>query len=161
PDACDLLKAVHAIGRGLARLHAVPTTNCLFDETPRTRLQRAREAIDLNLIDASQFDDRNTGVTPSVLYQRLVGAIPACEGSVVIHGDATLANSLIGPDGELGFIDCGRAGRSDRYVDLAVVEAELLTEFGRDAAERFAAGYGLREWDDEKATFFRDLYELF
>jgi aminoglycoside 3'-phosphotransferase II len=96
------------------------------------------------LLDASQFDDHNCGVTPSVLYRRLDGAIPAGEDIVVVHGDATLSNLLIGSDGELGFIDCGHSGRSDRYVDLAVIEAELLTQFGRDAAECFneAMGFG-------------------
>jgi aminoglycoside phosphotransferase len=160
-DTDDLLGAVHTLGRGLARLHALPSTNCPFDETPRTRLERAREAIEQNLLDASQFDDRNSGLTPSMLYRRLDGAIPACEDIVVVHGDATLSNMLIGSDGELGFIDCGHSGRSDRYVDLAVIEAELLTEFGHDAAERFNDAYGIREWDDQKAAFFRDLYELF
>ena len=159
-DTDDLLGAVHAMGRGLARLHAVPSANCPFDETPHMRLERAREAIEQNLIDASQFDDRNAGLTPSMLYQRLVAAIPACE-DVVVHGDATLSNLLIGPDRELGFIDCGHSGRSDRYVDLAVIVAELLTEFGRDAAECFKDAYGIREWNNRKAAFFRDLYELF
>jgi aminoglycoside phosphotransferase len=160
-DTDDLLGAVHTIGRGLARLHALPSANCPFDETPRTRLERAREAIEQNLIDASQFDDRNCGFTPSMLYRCLDSAIPACEDIVVVHGDATLSNMLIGSDGELGLIDCGHSGRSDRYVDLAVIETELLTEFGRDAAECFNEAYGIREWDDQKAAFFRDLYELF
>ena len=160
-DTDDLLGTVRTMGQGLARLHSAPSANCPFDETPQTRLERAREAIEQNLLDASQFDGRNSGVTPSMLYQRLVSAIPACEDIVVVHGDATLSNMLIGPDGELGFIDCGHSGRSDRYVDLAVIEAELLTEFGRDAAECFKDAYGIREWDDRKAAFFRDLYELF
>jgi aminoglycoside 3'-phosphotransferase II len=160
-DTDDQLAAVHTIGRGLGRLHALPSANCPFDETPRTRLERAREAIELNLLDASQFDDRNSGVTPSTLYRRLDGAIPACDDIVVVHGDATLSNMLIGLDGELGFIDCGHSGRSDRYMDLAVIEAELLAEFGRDAAECFNDAYRIREWDDQKAAFFRDLYELF
>ena len=159
-DTDDVLGAAHTMGRGLARLHAVPTANCPFDETPQTRLEKAREAIEENLIDAGQFDDRNSGLTPSMLYQRLVSAIPACE-DVVVHGDATLSNMLIGPDRELGFIDCGHSGRSDRYVDLAVVVAELLTEFGRDAAECFKDAYGIREWNDRKAAFFLDLYEFF
>jgi aminoglycoside 3'-phosphotransferase-2 len=160
-DTDDLVEAVHTMGRGLARLHALPSANCPFDEAPQTRLERAREAIEQNLLDASQFDDRNSGFTPSMLYQRLDSAIPACEDIVVVHGDATLSNMLIGSDGELGFIDCGHSGRSDRYVDLAVIEAELVTEFGRDAAECFNDAYGMREWDDQKAAFFRDLYELF
>ena len=157
----DLLATVHAMGRGLAALHAIPTVNCPFDETPQTRLERAREAIEQNLLDASEFDNRNSGFTPSMLYRRLIREIPPCDDIVVVHGDATLSNMLIGPDGELGFIDCGHSGRSDRYMDLAVIEAELLTEFGRNAAECFNDGYGIREWDDRKAAFFRDLYELF
>jgi aminoglycoside 3'-phosphotransferase-2 len=159
--AGDLPAALHTIGHGLARLHAVPVADCPFDEMPRTRLQRAREDIDRNLIDAGAFDDRNAGITPAMLYGQLADAVPACEDIVVVHGDATLANMLIGPDGELGFIDCGHAGRSDRYLDLAVVETELRACFGHDAAQGFIAAYGIRQWDERKATFFRDLYELF
>lgn len=161
PRPGDLAAAVCTIGRGLARLHALPAAGCPFDEMPRTRLRRARAAIDRNLIDAGEFDDSNAGVTPTALYQRLAGTIPEREDIVVVHGDATLENMLVGADGELGFIDCGHAGRSDRYVDLALVEADLREVFGHDAAEGFTAAYGIRRWDDRKAAFFRDLYEFF
>jgi aminoglycoside phosphotransferase len=161
PGVAGLPAMVRAIGRGLARLHALPAAECPFDEMPRTRLARAREAIDRNQVDASHFDGRNAGVTPDVLYRRLAGAVPAPEDVVVVHGDATLENMLIGPDGELGFIDCANAGCSDRYLDLAVVEMDLRAGFGRDAAEGFRTAYGIRDWDDRKAAFFKDLYELF
>lgn len=155
--------AVHAIGRGLARLHAVPGADCPFDEMPATRLARARHDIDRGLIDGSGFDARNAGVTPAALYRRLASTVPATAEAdvVVVHGDATLANMLIGPDGELGLIDCGRAGRSDRYVDLAVAEMEVSATFGRDAARALVTAYRLGAWDDRRAAFFRDLYELF
>jgi aminoglycoside phosphotransferase len=159
--AGDRPAMVRAIGRGLARLHALPAVDCPFDEMPRTRLARARADIDRNLIDGSQFDDRNAGVTPDMLYRRLAGAVPVPEDVVVAHGDATLENILVGAGGEPGFIDCGQAGRSDRYLDLALIEADLRNDFGPDAAEGFLAAYGLREWDDRKAAFYRDLYELF
>jgi aminoglycoside phosphotransferase len=159
--AGELPAVVRAIGAGLARLHALPVAECPFDEMPRTRLARAREAIDRNEVDAGAFDGRNAGVTPAVLYRRLAGAVPAREDVVVVHGDATLENMLIGPDGELGFIDCGHAGRSDRYLDLAIVEEQLRTAFGSEAAKGFIAAYGIRDWDDGKAAFFSDLYELF
>jgi aminoglycoside phosphotransferase len=161
PRPGDLAAMVRTIGRGLARLHSLPAADCPFDETPRIRLRRARAAIDRNLIDASEFDDRNAGITPAALYQRLDETIPEREEIVVVHGDATLENMLIGVDGELGFVDCGHAGRSDRYLDLALVEADLRGAFGRDAAEGFTAAYGIRRWDDRKAAFFRDLYEFF
>ncbi len=161
PPASDLAAMVGAVGRGLARLHALPAADCPFDETPRVRLRRAEEAIARNLIDAGAFDDRNAGVTPAALCRRLAGAIPAGDDIVVVHGDAALENLLIGADGDLGFVDCGHAGRSDRYVDLALVEAALRTGFGNDAAEAFKAAYGIRDWDVRKAAFFSDLYELF
>jgi aminoglycoside phosphotransferase len=96
-----------------------------------------------------------------ILYQRLLGAVPTCENTVIVHGDATLSNMLIGSDAELGFIDCGHSGRSDPYVDLALIQAELFTQFWGDAADSFVAAYGVKQWDDQKAAFFRDLYELF
>jgi aminoglycoside phosphotransferase len=161
PGATDPPAMVRAIGRGLARLHALPAVDCPFDEMPGTRLARARQAIDRGEVDAAEFDGRNTGVTPEMLYRRLAAAVPAPEDVVVVHGDATLENLLIGPDGELGFIDCGHAGRSDRYLDLAVVEMNLREDFGREAADAFRAAYGLRDWDDRRAAFFADLYELF
>jgi aminoglycoside 3'-phosphotransferase II len=157
----DVLGAARAIGRGLARLHAVPVSDCPFDETLEVRMRRAREAVERNLVDASQFDDRNAGASPTEIYERLARTIPGNEELVVVHGDATLSNLLIRLDGELGFIDCGHAGRSDRYMDLAVVEAELRTGFGPDAAQCFKASYGVRAWDEQKAAFFIDLYELF
>jgi aminoglycoside 3'-phosphotransferase-2 len=161
PRDGDMLASAGAIGRGLARLHVLPVADCPFDETVCVRMRRAREAVERNLVDASQFDDRNAGVSPAALYERLVRTMPGDEDLVVVHGDATLSNLLIGPDGELGFIDCGNAGRSDRYVDLAIVEAELRTGFGADAARCFVAACGVRAWDEQKAAFFRDLYELF
>jgi aminoglycoside 3'-phosphotransferase-2 len=160
PGDDDARAAARVIGRGLARLHAVPAADCPFDETSRTRMRRAWEAIDRNEVDASQFDDRNAGVSPAALYERLACTMPGGDELVVVHGDATLSNLVIGPDGELGFIDCGHAGRSDRYVDLAIVEAELRTGFGHEAAHCFTAAYGVRAWDEERAAFFRDLYEL-
>jgi aminoglycoside phosphotransferase len=160
-ESADFLEMVHSMARGLARLHVIASTDCPFDETPRARLHRAKQAIDRNLIDPGQFDARNAGLTPSMLYKRLVAIIPACDDVVVVHGDATISNMLIDSSGELGFIDCGHAGRSDRYLDLALVEAELRTEFGRDAAECLIESYGISEWDYRKAEFFRDLYELF
>jgi aminoglycoside phosphotransferase len=157
----DRPSMVRALGRGLARLHALRAADCPFDEMPHTRLARARADIDRNLIDRSGFDDRNAGVSPDALWRRLAAAVPVPDDVVVVHGDATLENMLVGADGEPGFIDCGHAGRSDRYVDLAVIETALREAFGQKAAEDFRAAYGIRDWDDCKAAYFRDLYELF
>ena len=79
----------------------------------------------------------------------------------VVHGDATLSNMMIDDDGTLGFIDCGHAGRGDRYLDLAVLAADIADKRGAEAAAQFAGACGLPLWDAAKARYYLDLYELF
>jgi aminoglycoside 3'-phosphotransferase II len=152
---------VKAIAHAVAAIHALPVNACPFDETLNVRLARAHDLIRKGEIDSSHFDARNAGVAPQHLYERLKASIPEQEDGVVIHGDATLSNLIFGNDGKIGFIDCGNCGRSDRYVDLAPLVGELADRFGSEARSIFLQTYGKPEWDDRKAEFYRDLYELF
>ena len=54
----------------------------------------------------------------------------------VIFGGAFILNLIAAPDGAIGFIDCGRTGRADRYTDLAVITADIAECFGPEWAER-------------------------
>ncbi len=152
---------VSAIGRAFAHLHALPVAACPFDETLGIRLARAEEAVRSGAVDPEAFDARNRGVSPAALYERLKAGAPTHEDLVVTHGDATLANLILSADGEVGFLDCGHAGKADRYVDLALVIAGLAERFGNHARRSFAQGYGARAWNAGKAGFYLDLYELF
>ena len=156
----DWRAAVAAIARAFARLHALAPPTCPFDEALKVRLARARALIEAGEIDPAHFDARNRGVTPAELYARLAANVPAHEDLVVVHGDATLSNLILGDDGEIGFLDCGNCGKADRYVDLALLAAELDDRFGPAARDGFIAAYGL-PWDQRKADFYLDLYELF
>jgi aminoglycoside phosphotransferase len=149
-----------AIGRAVARLHELPATECPFDESLDVRLARAQRAIARREIDASHFASRNRDRTPEDLYQDLAANRPA-EDLVVAQGDLTLSNMVIGTDGSVGFVDCGHAGRADRYLDLGVLAAEIVDRFGSDAPAVFARAYGAQNWDRSKAAYFSDLYELF
>jgi aminoglycoside 3'-phosphotransferase-2 len=149
-----------ALGQGLARLHAVPAQDCPFDERAGKRLARARRAIAAGQVDGAEFADRNRGLAPAALWQRLSAAIPA-EDLVVAHGDATLSNMIVEQDGSVGFVDCGHCGVADRYLDLAVAGQEIADGFGSAGVAAFAAAYGETHWDTAKARFFADLYELF
>jgi aminoglycoside 3'-phosphotransferase-2 len=151
---------VELLGRALAALHALPAAACPFDERIAVRLARAQRAIAAGEVDASQFDTRNRQVTPEALYRRLA-ANPPPEELVVAHGDATLSNMIVGDDGAVGFVDCGQAGRADRYLDLAVTAGYIKEEFGKATVTRFARAYGEPSWQSAKAAFFADLYELF
>jgi aminoglycoside phosphotransferase len=153
-------RLVDALARGLAALHALAPVDCPFDESVATRLARAAAAVAAGDVDPQAFAPRNLGVAPAALLARLSREPPA-EDVVVIHGDATLSNLIVDEDGTLGFVDCGNAGRGDRYVDLAVLSAELEEAHGPEAAARFAAAYGAAGWAGAKARYFSDLYELF
>jgi aminoglycoside 3'-phosphotransferase II len=153
--------AIQSLARGLNALHALPPALCPFMETLAVRLGRAKQDLSLGLIDGTHFADRNANVSPSALYQRLVASMPATEDIVVAHGDATLSNILLDREYHVGFVDCGHAGRADRYVDLALIVEGLLEQFGANAAMTFVTSYDWRDWDPQKAKFFLDLYELF
>ena len=149
-----------AMGGALAALHALPAADCPFDESLAVRLKRARHAIEQGGVDARHFDSRNRNVTPPDLLERLVASRPA-EDFVIAHGDLTLSNMIIGSDGTVGFIDCGNAGRADRYLDLGVLATEIADHFGRRSVTTFARAYGVQRWNADKAAYYADLYELF
>jgi len=60
-------------------------------------------------------------------------------------------------------VDYGRAGRADRYVDLALVAAEIQNQFGEQWLEPLFRAYGidLASADAGKLGFYSDLCELF
>jgi aminoglycoside phosphotransferase len=141
-------------------LHALPAADCPFDESLAVRLKRAQDAIEQGGVDARHFASRNRNVAPSNLLERLVASRPA-EEFVIAHGDLTLSNMVIGPDSAVGFIDCGHAGRADRYLDLGVLAAEIADHFGHRSVKTFARAYGVERWNVNKALYYADLYELF
>jgi aminoglycoside 3'-phosphotransferase II len=151
---------IRALARGLLELHSLPVLDCPFEETVAARLARAREMIERKLIDAEQFADRNRRLAPKTIYDRLLQCTPATEDLVVVHGDARFDNLLVDAGGKIGFIDCGHAGRGDRYLDLEAVAADIGEHFGPEWIEAFAVHYGLK-LDPAKLRFFSDLYELF
>jgi aminoglycoside 3'-phosphotransferase-2 len=159
--AQDPSQVVPRLAAALAALHRLPAESCPFDETLAVRLARAQQDVARDGINGDDFDARNAGVTPADLLRRLAATMPKSEDLVVIHGDATFDNIRADADGSVGFIDCGRAGRADRYVDLCLVGAEIEEHFGADWLTPFVRAYGLRSWDDGKARWFSDLYELF
>ena len=151
---------VAALAKALASLHALPPDACPFDETPATRLKRAADAIAAGDVDPAEFEPRNRDIAPADLLRRLQDNRPR-EDIVVLHGDATLGNIIVSDNGAAGFIDCGHAGRGDRYTDLALLQADIAAHRGREAGEQFLTLYGARDFDTAKAGYCLDLYELF
>lgn len=150
---------VEHLAHGLRALHSIAVADCLFDETTPVRLKRANQMIARGEIHNEHFDERNRQISPLALYRRLVATMPQPD-LVVVHGDATFDNILIDDKGRVGFIDCGHAGRGDRYLDLEAVTSDIGQHFGSQWIEPFARAYGT-PLDVNKLRFFDDLYELF
>lgn len=160
-SALPVASIVAALARGLWALHTLSATDCPFDETLGARLARARTAAEASHIDAAEFDDRNLGRSPLEIYDALAAEAPQIKDDLVlVHGDATFDNLLLDADGDLGFIDCGHAGRGDRYLDLEAITNDIDEHFGPQWIEPFARAYGIA-LDADKLRFFDDLYELF
>ena len=151
---------INALAAAFATLHALPVSQCPFDESVAVRLARATTAVNAGDIDPSHFDTRNSAVSAEALLARLVKTRPA-EDLVVVHGDASLNNVIVDKNGGIGFVDCGNAGRGDRYLDLAVLASGIEEHYGCAAFIRFAKAYSRTAWDSAKAEYFLDLYELF
>lgn len=159
-SALPQAELVRAVAHALAALHALPAADCPFDESIAARLGEARRLIARGEISGADFAPRNRGTTPAALLERLAASAPE-EDHVVAHGDATLSNMIVGEDRTIGFIDCGRAGRADRYLDLAAAAESIVDRFGPRARAAFARAYGEARWNARKAQYFSDLYELF
>jgi len=161
-DCLDSVEAILAtVAQGLIGLHSLPVADCPFDERTPVRLRRALESINRHEIDPAHFAERNRALTAQQIYERLIAEIPQAEDLVVIHGDADFDNLRVDAAGQLGFLDCGRSGRGDRYVDLERVTTSIEERFGPRWVEPFLQSYGLTRWDRDRALFFADLYELF
>jgi aminoglycoside phosphotransferase len=159
--ARSIRAAVEIIAHAFAALHALPADDCPFDESVDVRLARARRAIARGEIDPAQFDERNSGRTAQQILDWLVAHRPTRADPVVVHGDATFDNMRIDAGGKLGLLDCGHAGRGDRYIDLERIADEIAEQFGAQWIEPFWRSYGIPIWDQTRADFFADLYELF
>ena len=152
---------IRAVARGLCALHALPVHDCPFDETVASRLAQARQMISRGRVAPEHFADCNRGLAPQDIYDRLARTRPAGEDLVLVHGDATFDNMLIDAGQNIGFIDCGHAGRGDRYLDLAAITEAIADHFGPEWVETFGRAYGNVRLDAAKLAFFSDLYELF
>jgi aminoglycoside 3'-phosphotransferase-2 len=163
PQDCALpaRQVVDILARAMAVLHSYPARDCPFDETIATRLARARELIARDLIEPEHFAERNLGLDPRQIHDRLAASVPPAEDPVLVHGDARFDNMLIDAKGELGFIDCGHSGLGDRYIDLVGLVEDIEEYFGAEWIKPFLAAYGAVSWDADKARFFSDLYELY
>jgi aminoglycoside 3'-phosphotransferase II len=160
----DLPKAriIALLAEGARMWHGLPTEECPFDCTIDVQIDLARRNMERGNIQEEHFELHRYGRSQRELFADLLVNLPDKEDLVVTHGDYCLPNILINPDTEeiTGFVDVGRMGVSDRYVDLALCARSIGWNIGQTWIWPFMDAYGLK-MDKAKYNFYTLLDEFF
>jgi len=130
-------------------------------------LPLARRAVELDRVDLDDLEPAHRGWSARRLLAELDTKSPPVNADLVVcHGDLCLDKVLIAPAtlSLAGFLDNGRLGRADRWVDLAIASrniGEECIEWGYlpHHAELFLRRYGAAP-DAGKRHFYRLLDEF-
>lgn len=144
----------------LRQLRAVPADSCPFDSGTAFRLQELAYLI-RNGLHAEKYDlGQWPGLhTPQDLLAYLQATKPA-EELTFAHGDLGDSNVFVTAADELYYIDLGRAGLADRWMDVAFIHRNLREEVSEAVAADFLNTLGETDKPDKRA-FFEQLDELF
>ncbi len=151
------------LARGLQKLWAVDVSGCPSDQSLEAKFARL-ESAPLEM-DASV--DRREFPTAAHLLHWLKANRPP-EQQVLTHGDYCLPNLFFAEGKLTGFLDLGRSGVGDPWVDIAICWRSLRDNFGGhygDAVEGFSPDYLFEclgmEKDETRLHYFLMLDELF
>lgn len=118
------VKLVKLLALGIRMLQSLDIKDCKFDCTLKYKLQLAKQRIDNNEIDTSDWEENNPFKSPEELFDYLITNQPEEELSFS-HGDYCLPNVFFDNEKVTGFIDLGRAGIADKWQDIALCVRSL------------------------------------
>ncbi|MEV6391885.1 APH(3'') family aminoglycoside O-phosphotransferase [Nocardia xishanensis] len=167
----SLAAAWESIAEAVRRLHELPSDTCPFERGVRTMFAKAQDVVARGAVRAEFLPEEQSDTPPPVLLARLAAqvdrwiALESAE-SVVCHGDLCLPNIVLDPDTRsvTGFLDLGRLGVADPYVDLALLLADSREKWpdeqgALDSDRRFAERYTI-DLDAERQRFYLHLDPL-
>ncbi|WP_431969768.1 APH(3'') family aminoglycoside O-phosphotransferase [Nocardia sp. bgisy134] len=166
-----LAAAWESISDAVHRLHELPTDTCPFERGVTTMFAKAQDVVARGAVNTEFLPEEQLDTPPAVLLARLAAQVDrwvARESveSVVCHGDLCLPNIVLDPDTRsvTGFLDLGRLGVADPYVDIALLLANSREtwpdeRWALDADRRFAERYGI-DLDAERQRFYLHLDPL-
>lgn len=144
----------------LRQLQSVPIAGCPFDASVPVRLRELDYLMGKGLIDEDfDFEQWPGLATPADLRARLQATMPA-EDLVFSHGDLCDNNVFVDARERLHFIDLGRGGRADRWLDIAFVHRNLRDDVSQRCAAQFLEALDTPD-NPAKREFFEQLDELF
>lgn len=160
------------LAESLQMLCRVDISDCPCVNDLERKLRMARYNVENGLVDMDNVEPETFGEggfrSPKHLLEWLEENRPA-EELVLSHGDFCLPNIFAGEGRPGGFIDLGKTGIADKWVDIALAFRSLhhnySGKYGGKAyegfrAERLFEKLGL-EPDDEKIKYYILLDELF
>ncbi|KAA1181244.1 APH(3'') family aminoglycoside O-phosphotransferase [Rhizobium tropici] len=129
-DGDALLKAWPSMVRQLNSLHELPADQCTFDRSLSLMFAKAADVVTRDAVNQDFLPPEDWDRSARELLDRVERDLPmrlaqeAIDG-VLCHGDACMPNFMVDPHSLqcTGLIDLGRAGKADRYVDLALMIA--------------------------------------
>lgn len=144
----------------LRQVQSVPAAGCPFEAGAHFRLRELDYLLGKGLIDEDYDLAPWPGLaTPQDLVARLRSTIPQ-EDLVFAHGDLGDSNVFVDQHDQLHFIDFGRGGLADRWMDIAFAHRNLREDVSDEAAGHLLLGLGLPDAPAKRA-FFEQLDELF
>jgi kanamycin kinase len=146
--------------QALRQMQSIDIADCPFDSSAAMRLRELEFLLNEGLIDEDYDLSAWPGLhTPQDLLARLHATVPD-EDLVFSHGDLGDSNIFVTDTDELYFIDLGRGGKADRWLDIAFIHRNLREEVDDATAARFLAALGQPD-AAAKRRFFEQLDELF
>lgn len=144
----------------LRQLQSLSIADCPFDAGVPVRLRELDYLMGKGLIDEDfDFEQWPGLATPADLRARLQATMPV-EDLVFSHGDLCDNNVFVDARGQLHFIDLGRGGRADRWLDIAFAHRNLRDDVSQRCAAQFLETLDTPD-NPSKREFFEQLDELF
>lgn len=147
---------VPLLAQGLKRVHEeLSVEHCPFDMRTGLLMQMAKINVNSGLAEVEHAAD-------------VLADLQACkpetteEDIVVLHGDYSFPNVLLSPEGDAvtGYVDWGRLGVGDRYLDLAIAIKSVILNVGEAWVPVFLQAYSPVPLSKEKLEWYRRLDAL-
>ena len=167
----DPHRLVRVLAEAMKALWAVDISGCPVDQSPKAKLERAKEIVEkgqvnMELVDPETFGE-NGFLSPAALLSWLEENAPDFE-PVLTHGDFCLPNLFLDDWKFSGFLDLGRSGVGDKWTDIALLWRTLRDNFGGHYGEAVPGFHpdelfealGI-EQDDARLRYYLLMDELF
>ena len=151
---------VPCFAEAIRLLQGIDASGCPLRSDVSVRLEELERLVADGLVADDVDLSRWPGLaTPSDLLHHLIRTAPR-EELVFSHGDLCDSNVFIDDRDVLHFIDWGRGGIADRWIDIAFAHRNLRDDVSDDAAARFLRALPYPD-APETRLYFEQLDELF